>query len=128
MAGAGHRGWATALALSMAACPVGEGPEGAKIADRSLLIWASLTGISILCIASPYRGLPFKYEPQGRRSIGGIGRRHRRTVRAAGQLGALSETGVVRRLEALRGPQENYFEPKEDSRGDRRYWTARPSF
>jgi len=45
-------------------------------------------GISIRCIASPVRGLPFKYEPQGRRFNGGIGRRHRRTVRAAGHFGA----------------------------------------
>jgi ribosomal subunit interface protein len=57
-----------------------------------------MAGIPVRCIASPVRGLPFKYEPQGRRFNGGIGRRHRRTVGVAGQLGVRPGTGVVRRL------------------------------
>src|SRR5450631_3635883 len=57
-----------------------------------------MAGIPVRCIASPVRGLPFNYEPQRRRFNGGIGRRHRWTVGAAGPLGLWPETGVVRRL------------------------------
>jgi hypothetical protein len=38
------------------------------------------------------------YEPQNRRFNGAIGRRHRRTVGAAGELGVQPETAVVRLL------------------------------
>ena len=74
-----------------------------EISVRSTPAGSDPVGISIRCIASPIRGLPFKYEPQDRRFNGGIGRRHRRTVGAAGQFGVQPETGVVQRLRALRG-------------------------
>jgi hypothetical protein len=72
-----------------------------EIFGRSTLAGSAPVGISIRCIASPIRGLPFKYEPQDRRFNGAIGRRHRRTVGASGQFGVQSETGVVRRLMGL---------------------------
>ena len=76
-------------------CPAWRSPVAGTLAGSEPV------GISIRCIASPIRGLPFKYEPQDRRFNGGIGRRHRWTVGAAGHLGVHPETGVVRRLKSL---------------------------